>query len=313
MISQKIYLRYNRTMKFRNRMFYFACILLATISLLSCDTTEETLNIESTVVASINEAFDNIPTSTPIILATYTPLPTYTPFPTYTPTIIPTITPTYTPLPTYTPFPTYTPLPTYTPFPSPTPTPIVKVSTMLDKIKNSVVKIQTNSKKGSGVIIRENGIVITNYHVIAGGNFITVTFHNGSTKSGTLIASDISRDIAIISLFGEGYEHLTLGESQIPEIGDSVYALGYPLRGNYTVTAGIMSSTVTLSKGPYKYIQTDASLNPGNSGGPLVDEYGNLIGINTSRMETSEGRPVQGVGYALLVKEQEDYINGLIK
>jgi serine protease Do len=188
-----------------------------------------------------------------------------------------------------------------------------KVSVVLDSIKDSVVKIQTNMKKGSGVLINETGTIITNYHVIAGASYITVTLHDGSSKSSTLIKSDSSRDIAIINIFGKGHTYLPLEGSITPEIGDPLYALGYPLLGNYAVTAGIMSSTVTLSKGPYKYIQTDAALNPGNSGGPLVDEYGNLVGINTSRMESNAGRSVQGVGYALLVSTEKEYIKSLIK
>jgi len=177
-----------------------------------------------------------------------------------------------------------------------------------------VVKIQAGNSTGSGVMIGINGEILTNYHVIQNRHQIQVTLNEGKTETATLLASDTTRDLAIIDISGEDHEYLTIQDVVISDVGNTVYALGYPLSSNYTVTSGVISAitkripTINLNswnKKEYNFIQTDAPLNPGNSGGPLVDNMGTLLGINTSRIEDHNNRIVVGIGFALMVNHEQ--------
>ena len=303
------------------------------------------MEIQGTMVA-LTEQYQNFKTPTPLPTATHTPIPTPTPFPTAThtplptptptqiptpsptPTLIPTMTPipTYTPTPTLsptstptvTPTPTNTPTPTLTPTPTPTPTPTKPptptASQQLSQIKNSVVQIETGYSSGSGVLIGNTGEILTNYHVIENRKHLQVTLNEGQTETATLLAADSLRDLAIIDISGENHEYITIQDTVISNVGNPVYALGYPLSSNYTVTSGVISAitkrvpTINRNKWDkkeYNFIQTDAPLNPGNSGGPLVDDKGTLLGINTSRIEDHNSRIVVGIGFALIVNSEQ--------
>ena len=260
------------------------------------------------------------PTSTPTRVPTQTPTPTLTPtqtptpIPTYTPTLTPTITPTVTPTPTSTPTPTTTPTPTPTLTPTATNTPTPTTAQRLRYIKGSVVKIEAGSSSGSGVLVAKTGEILTNYHVIENRPNIKVTLHGGQTETAILLATDSSRDLAIIDISGESHSHLTIQDNLTSEVGDIVYALGYPLNSNYTVTSGVISAITkrvptinrhAWNKTEHNFIQTDAPLNPGNSGGPLINYEGTLVGINTSRIEDHNNRIVVGIGFALLVDNEQ--------
>ena len=230
--------------------------------------------------------------------------------PTLSPTSTPTVTPTLTNTPTPTPTPTLTP----TQIPTPTKTSTPTASQQLGLVKNSIVKIETGYSSGSGVLIGNNGEILTNYHVIQNRKQIQVTLNEGQSETATLLATDPSRDLAIIDISGEDHEYLKIQPIVISEVGNIVYALGYPLSSNYTVTSGVISAITkriptinrnSWDKKEYDFIQTDAPLNPGNSGGPLVDDKGTLLGINTSRIEDHNSRIVVGIGFALIVDSEQ--------
>lgn len=153
---------------------------------------------------------------------------------------------------------------------------------------------------GSGVIVHESGIILTNNHVVAGGGKITVRLHDGREFAASEIKRDSKTDLAIVRISGaEPFPSARLGDSDQVEVGDWVLALGQPFGLEGTVTAGIISA-----KGRglgiadrESFLQTDASINPGNSGGPLVNLDGEVIGINTA-ISSSTGAN-QGVGFAV--------------
>lgn len=157
-----------------------------------------------------------------------------------------------------------------------------------------LVEIETPSKSGtdhhsgSGFLLSEDGLVLTANHVVQEVTAITVTTHDGEQVSATIVGSDAAMDIALLRLAGDReWPWLALGDSARLRVGDRVLALGNPLGLGATVTAGIVSGTGrNLELDRYwrsdDFIQTDAAINQGNSGGPLVDLDGKVVGMNTS-------------------------------
>jgi serine protease Do len=141
--------------------------------------------------------------------------------------------------------------------------------------------------EGSGFIISEDGLVLTNAHVVSGADRIQVLLRDGKSAPATVLGLDQSMDIALLQLTGnQKWPHVDLGSSGSLKVGDWVLAMGNPLGLGHTVTAGIVSAKGRVLGqdlfGNEDYIQTDAAINQGNSGGPLFDIHGNVVGMNTA-------------------------------
>ena len=157
---------------------------------------------------------------------------------------------------------------------------------------------------GSGVIVSENGYILTNHHVIGENSHIYITLSDGRTLDGKRVWSDAALDIAVIRVEAESLPPAPMGDSAFLSVGDGVVAIGNPLSLQFqrTVTAGIVSATGrTLYLSDTRtlmedLIQTDASINPGNSGGPLINMRGEVIGINTVKAQDAEG-----MGFAIAI------------
>ncbi len=157
---------------------------------------------------------------------------------------------------------------------------------------------------GSGFVYDDEGHVITNQHVVAGAESVTVKLADGSTHDGTVVGSDPSTDLAVVKVDAPAgtLEPLELAESEGLEVGDGVVAIGSPFGLDQTVTAGIVSALHRQITAPNDFsindaIQTDAAINHGNSGGPLLDLEGRVVGVN-SQIESDSGGNV-GVGFAV--------------
>ena len=141
---------------------------------------------------------------------------------------------------------------------------------------------------GSGVIIREDGYIVTNNHVIEGATKIEVTLNSNQTYPATLVGTDPATDVALLKIEASGLPTIPFGDSDKLRLGEWVIAIGSPYDLRSTITAGIVSAkgrSMPNYTGEFKiesFIQTDAAVNPGNSGGALVDKAGNLVGINTA-------------------------------
>jgi Do/DeqQ family serine protease len=154
---------------------------------------------------------------------------------------------------------------------------------------------------GSGVVISRDGYILTNNHVIDGADSITVEFADGRTLNATLIGADKPSDVALLKVKGDTFPALTLGNSDAVQVGDVVLAIGNPLGVGQTVTMGIISAkgraTGTGDGGYEDFLQTDAPINHGNSGGALVNAKGELVGIN-SQILSNTGENI-GIGFAI--------------
>jgi serine protease Do len=156
---------------------------------------------------------------------------------------------------------------------------------------------------GSGVIVRADGLVITNHHVVAGSEEITVVLSDGREYEAEAALLDERTDIAVLRIDtrGQPLPHLVLGDSDDLEVGDLVLAIGNPFGVGQTVTSGIVSALARTQVGVSDYrffIQTDAAINPGNSGGALVALDGTLVGINTAIFSRQGGGSI-GIGFAI--------------
>lgn len=173
---------------------------------------------------------------------------------------------------------------------------------------------------GSGVIVDpENGVIITNDHVIRNASLITVTLNDGRRLKAKLIGGDSETDIAVIKIDAKNLKSLPIGNSDKAEVGDFVVAIGNPFGLNsfgnsQTATFGIISATKRSDlniEGVENFIQTDAAINPGNSGGALVNAAGELIGINTAIISPYGGNV--GIGFAIPINMAKDVAQQLIK
>ena len=154
---------------------------------------------------------------------------------------------------------------------------------------------------GSGFVVSADGYVVTNVHVVRGAGAIVVRLADHSEHEARLVGSDPRTDIALLKIEAGGLPTLAFGDSDQLQVGEPVMAIGNPFGLEQTVTTGIVSAKERfIGAGPYDdFIQTDASINPGTSGGPLVDSRGALIGINTAIFSQSGGSV--GIGFAIPV------------
>ena len=161
------------------------------------------------------------------------------------------------------------------------------------------MRIEGTTGSGSGFVVDAAGYILTNEHVINGQSRVTAVFDNGARLTATVIASDATRDIALLKVTAAGTLTVLPFATEVRE-GEEVIALGYPLgdysylRGSMTVTRGIVSAF--RMTGGVSYVQTDAAINPGNSGGPLLDTNGRVIGMNSL---VYSGDVAQGIGFAI--------------
>ncbi len=176
------------------------------------------------------------------------------------------------------------------------------------KVSQSVVHIQVDknahdprTKKpgitqasGSGFVISSDGYIVTNHHVIEDAVKINVLFNDGRQLQAELKGEDPSTDIAVLKIYDNNIKALSFANSDLLQAGQIAVAIGNPLGLQYTVTAGVVSAlgrTLRAKNGRLidDVIQTDAALNPGNSGGPLIDSGGNVIGVNTATIQSAQG------------------------
>ena len=174
---------------------------------------------------------------------------------------------------------------------------------------------QVQKHLGSGFIVDRSGIVLTNNHVVEGADKITVKLSDDRQFDAKLVGRDPKTDLAVIRI-GDGKENFpvaTLGDSNQLKVGEWVAAMGSPFGLANTITAGIVSAKGrNIGAGPYdNFIQTDASVNPGNSGGPLVNMRGEVIGINTAIFSQSGGN--LGIGFAIPISLAKQILPELIK
>lgn len=180
-----------------------------------------------------------------------------------------------------------------------------------ERVGGGVVQVTTRTASGSGLgsgfVVDDQGHIVTNYHVIEGADEIEVSFSNQDTLDATLVGSDPSTDLAVLQV-DAGADALTpleLADSDAVAVGDPVVAIGNPFGLERTVTAGIVSALQRAVRAPNGYtidevIQTDAAINQGNSGGPLLDASGRVIGVNSQIETAGDGSSGNvGIGFAV--------------
>jgi len=171
-----------------------------------------------------------------------------------------------------------------------------------------------SSALGSGVIVSENGYILTNNHVIKGADEIKVILYDKREFKGKVVGSDPRTDLAVIKITAKDLPTLKIGESSKLKTGDIVLAIGNPFGLNQTITMGIVSAVGRSNVGISDledFIQTDAAINPGNSGGALVNSNGELVGVNTAIFSTSGG--YMGIGFAIPTDMAKTVMDSIIK
>ncbi len=205
-------------------------------------------------------------------------------------------------------------------------TTLPSISELVNRIEPAVASISVEAVRrgmffdfsdegaGTGIVIRDDGYIVTNFHVVQGANEIRVSLHNGNTYAAKVVGSDPITDLAVLKIDDDNLSTITMGDSERIEVGDWVVALGnaLALKGGPTVTLGIVSArgrTLRTERGDlYDLIQTDAAINDGNSGGPLINLDGEVVGINTAIL-----RRAQGIGFAVSSTSAMPIIDSLIE
>lgn len=192
----------------------------------------------------------------------------------------------------------------------------------VNQVKNAVVKIEvykTSAGKlrpagsGSGFIFSSDGLIFTNCHVVDGATKIMVSLLNENEIEATLIGKDPDTDLAILKIYADGFSSARLGDASILQIGQFVIAIGNPLGYQHTVTTGVVSAlgrTMRTQSGMMvdNVIQSDAALNPGNSGGPMITTDGDVVGVNTAIINGA-----QGLSFSVDINTAKEVATQLIK
>lgn len=192
----------------------------------------------------------------------------------------------------------------------------------LAKVKNAVVKIDVFKKvqgkmqragSGSGFIFSSDGLIFTNCHVVKGAEKIMVSLLNENEIEASLVGQDPDTDLAILKIYSDGYSVSKLGNADLLQIGQLVIAIGNPLGYQHTVTTGVVSAlgrTLRSQNGMLvdNVIQSDAALNPGNSGGPMINTEGEVVGVNTAIIQGA-----QGLSFSVSINTAKEIASQLIQ
>jgi len=172
------------------------------------------------------------------------------------------------------------------------------------------------SALGSGVIVNTDGYLLTNFHVVQGAEEIVVLLQDGREAKASLVGTDEDSDLAVLKITLDNLTAIPLRASNDIQVGDVALAIGNPFGVGQTVTQGIISATGRYGLGLNRYenfIQTDAAINPGSSGGALVDAYGNLVGINTAVLDKTNTGTSVGIGFAIPADTAITALNDIVK
>ena len=176
---------------------------------------------------------------------------------------------------------------------------------------------QSGQAEGSGVVLSKNGVIVTNAHVVSDATNVRVVTIDHRTFAGTVLGVDTTHDLAVVKVKANDLTPVTVGHSSSLQLGDTVYAIGYPLDLGQTVTRGIVSGLnrtidVQRDNGSSEHLvgmlQTDAAINPGNSGGALIDSAGQLVGINTAGANAGDA---ENIGFAISIDSAVPLIRSL--
>lgn len=259
----------------------------------------ESLDVSTTTqISTMATTYTSIPEPTQATTITVTSTPTSTP----------TMTVTTTPMQTLTQTSTVTV--TTTPMPASTSTP--SIASAVAKVIPAVVRVITENRMGSGMIIDKTGYILTNSHVIEDSNNITVVLSDGRKFTASILGRDEINDLAILKVNSENLPVVAMGDSDKLEQTDEVIAIGYPLdlEGSATISKGIVSAF--RSGEGVNYIQTDTAINPGNSGGPLINLGGEVVGINVMTIRLAGGLPIEGMNFAIAMNSAKPIISKLL-
>ncbi|MEE9247380.1 MAG: trypsin-like peptidase domain-containing protein [Dehalococcoidia bacterium] len=190
---------------------------------------------------------------------------------------------------------------------------------IVDAVRPAVMQVFSGGSRGSGVVIRRGAdavYVVTNNHVLTDSSAPRIGLDDGRLLTGQVIGRDVVHDLAVIRVLGGDLDAAPLGSSKELRLGEEVIALGYPvftgIDSSLTVTRGVVSAFVTDLTDGSELIQTDASINKGNSGGPLVNLRGEVVGINTSVVRLDNGFEVEGVSLAIAIDFALPIIDAII-
>ena len=198
--------------------------------------------------------------------------------------------------------PTITIIPPVVPAPGENASTIHSIPDIFQRANLSIVLIITPSGTGSGFIVRREGFVITSAHVVKGYSHVTVRLADQSRYQARVVERDDELDVAYLDLEGSPpLPAIAIGNSDNLRLGEDVLAIGFPLADIFTETATITRGILSSKKGGF--LQIDAALNPGNSGGPLIDAMGCVVGINTMVVRRADGVNVEGFGFAIPINE----------
>ena len=173
------------------------------------------------------------------------------------------------------------------------------------------------ASSGSGFIISTDGYIVTNYHVVQGATTLTVTLYNGEEYDATVVGYEASNDVALLKIDATDLTAVTVGDSDALQVGDQVLAIGNPLGElTFTMTGGYISALdreINTDGTPLNMMQTDVAINSGNSGGPLFDMNGQVVGITTAKYSgsTSSGTSIEGIGFAIPINDVMKIVNDL--
>ena len=178
-------------------------------------------------------------------------------------------------------------------------------------------QVSKTASMGSGFIISADGLVVTNYHVIKGANQVSIITSDEEEHKATVVGYDETNDVALLKAEGTDYHHVTLGSSDDLRVGDQVMAIGNPLGElTSTLTVGYVSAKdrmVSTDGTVINMLQTDAAINSGNSGGPLFNAKGEVVGINTAKYSgtSSSGATIEGIGFAIPIDDVTGILDDL--
>ena len=181
----------------------------------------------------------------------------------------------------------------------------------------------SSAAAGSGFVISADGYILTNYHVIDGASSIKVSFVDGTSYEAKLVGGEEGNDIAVLKIEATGLTPVIIGDSDQLQVGEQVMAIGNPLGElTFSMSEGIVSAkdrNITMSDGTImNYLQTTAAINSGNSGGPLFDSYGQVVGIVSAKLSSSSSSSgseasIEGLGFAIPTNDVKDMVEDIIK